>query len=158
MQFFSPNLVMGFVNHQIWWQISWPFWWIFFRNKTNGKYCANSFTKFSDDFWESPNLVIKILRADSTLSPSLPPPKQRLARVFGAKYKYCVRGNQRHFQIGKRKSMKSKIAKDCQDSLHYTQYPKKNGHISKRIFLGWGGGGGLEMVERVICLATLAQQ
>ena len=23
-----------------------------FRNKNNGKYCANSFTKFSDDFWD----------------------------------------------------------------------------------------------------------
>ena len=37
--------------------------------------------------------------------------------------------------------MKSKIAKDCQDSLHCTQYPKKNGHISKRICLGFGGVG-----------------
>ena len=51
-------------------------------------------------------------------------------------------GIQRHFQNGKRTSMKSKIAKDCQDSLHCTQYPKKNGHISKRIFLGRGGGVG----------------
>ena len=56
--FFSPNLVTVFVNRQIWWQISWQSWWVFFETIDSGKYCEKSFTKFSDDFRESPNLVI----------------------------------------------------------------------------------------------------
>ena len=33
----------------------------FFKTIDSGKYCEKSFTKFSDDFWESPNLVMYIV-------------------------------------------------------------------------------------------------
>ena len=88
VRFSSPNLVMGFVNHQIWWQLSWPFWWFLLKNKNRFKKCnffhqiwwqiswpfwwfflktkidlksAICITKFGDGFCKSPNLLRNIV-------------------------------------------------------------------------------------------------